>query len=335
MSKSAKNFIKQLWERFKNSVVFKILHFIVNSAAIALLITAILFVYQEHEEQVRTERIIANLQDISSDMISVQQNLSTRYLGIFPGYISEVNDLLKKCSPKDSIVIFEDVLYYGFLSRPKEFVQMNQLLISHADAGGAVTIAYYGEDGRTFHRVIREELISKGLYSLMEKERRASFKPSVVDIRRQDTILCRKYYEMSRENDPDSFEEKMARQTRVPLAPLCEEVECSGEIADLCAKIDSTRLYWLGGKPASKIDFFDFENMKRYITKEIVACYESHGIELCPLDEYLTMSCWLAGDNAVLAFPSKWSTDEIGFFSQDPAFSKYIKTMLDGVRGAL
>ena len=50
------------------------------------------------------------------------------------------------------------------------------------------------------------------------------------------------------------------------------------------------------------------------------------------------MSCWLTkvGDSekAIFAFPSKYSTDEIGFTSQDKAFSKYIHTMLNGIKNS-
>ena len=70
----------------------------------------------------------------------------------------------------------------------------------------------------------------------------------------------------------------------------------------------------------------------------IVKHYTKYGFNLVPLDEYLTMSCWMVreenhkGVKTVLAFPSKYSSDEIGFYSQDEAFSKYIGTMLEGVR---
>ena len=66
--------------------------------------------------------------------------------------------------------------------------------------------------------------------------------------------------------------------------------------------------------------------------------YNKYGIDMVPLDDYLTMSCWMVKKSnpkevkTVLAFPSKFSSDEIGFYSQDEAFSKYIGTMLEGVR---
>jgi hypothetical protein len=48
------------------------------------------------------------------------------------------------------------------------------------------------------------------------------------------------------------------------------------------------------------------------------------------------MSCWMSivngKESAIFTFPSKDSTDEIGFISQDAAFSKYIQTMLNGMK---
>lgn len=107
----------------------------------------------------------------------------------------------------------------------------------------------------------------------------------------------------------------------------------------MCIEIDSVKQACLGnGKPVEDILFSDYETMYRGISKVIVKYYSKYGIDLVPLDEYLTMSCWLVRKSdrkevrAVLAFPSKYSTDEIGFYSQDEAFSKYIGTMLEGVK---
>jgi len=44
------------------------------------------------------------------------------------------------------------------------------------------------------------------------------------------------------------------------------------------------------------------------------------------------MSCWFNDDRGVFAFPSKYNTDEVAFFTQDHVFSEYINTMLEGVK---
>ena len=63
---------------------------------------------------------------------------------------------------------------------------------------------------------------------------------------------------------------------------------------------------------------------------------QNENIELIPLNENMMMSCWLSDINgeekAIFAFPSKYSTDEIGFISQDASFANYIRTMLEGIK---
>ena len=73
--------------------------------------------------------------------------------------------------------------------------------------------------------------------------------------------------------------------------------------------------------------------MYREITVLLADEYNKHGIELIPIDENLSISCGLVVDKAIMSFPGKYATDEIGFYSRDPAFSKYIMTMLNGFRG--
>ena len=73
------------------------------------------------------------------------------------------------------------------------------------------------------------------------------------------------------------------------------------------------------------------------LSKRISKLYSIYpNIELIPLQESLLMSCWMADINgkehAIFAFPSKYSTEEIGFMSQDVAFADYIHKMLRGVR---
>jgi hypothetical protein len=89
------------------------------------------------------------------------------------------------------------------------------------------------------------------------------------------------------------------------------------------------------GKPIQTITFYDFYKMYRDMSKELIDVFEKHNIELIGVNEINVMNCWLNDDKAVLAFPSKYATDEIGFFTQDIVFSEYIYTMLEGVRNQI
>lgn len=333
--------IKELWGRFQQTLPYKIGRFLANSAAIALLITAILFIYQEYEEQERADKIIENLQGISGDLLDVQKSVSTRYLGIFPDYLEEINGLYDGIAPEDSVVVFEDVLYYGFLSRPEAFTAMNRKMISHADAGGKVTIVYYNPAPRSriFHQMMRDLLISPEFFGDMvfERRRQTGSRESHVSIRQrlqEDSLMCRRFFALTREKDLPAFTRTQNRMLK-PIASINgTEDELGMELQEVWSRIDSLKNFWLGKNPM-EVDFFDYENLYRGMSHEMEVCYSRHGIELVALDEYITMSCWLVGGKAVLAFPSKWATDEIGFFSQDPAFTRYITTMLAGARGQI
>lgn len=108
------------------------------------------------------------------------------------------------------------------------------------------------------------------------------------------------------------------------------------KIDSLCTVLDAIKRKHLS-KPHNQVLYSDIKNMYEEITIAIANMLNGlKGVELVPLDEYLTMSCWMTivnnKETAIIAFPSKYSSDEIGFISQDTAFSKYIQTMLDGMR---
>ena len=99
----------------------------------------------------------------------------------------------------------------------------------------------------------------------------------------------------------------------------------------MCIRIDSIKIFYLR-RDEDDITFADYKAMYKAMSEEVTQLYTKYGFELIPLNDYLMMSCWLAGDKIIFAFPSKYNTDEIGFSSQDPAFSKYVRTMLNGVK---
>ena len=126
------------------------------------------------------------------------------------------------------------------------------------------------------------------------------------------------------------FFDKDATQTNAIVKNLCDSIT------------EIKQKYLMNGEERKKlqeIHFFDFKNMYSEITDKIIEIYNFHNINLVPINEYLTMSCWLIKPvnpnrppQAIIAFPSKYSTSEIGFYSQDHLFSEYITTMLNGIR---
>lgn len=342
------------WKRFtqkiKKTKGYKLLSAFVKSAAVGMLFAILCFVYDVYHDSEQDKQLQASIDKLAK----IEQGLSTRYLGIFPEYIPEISGLFKDLEPADTVVIFEDVLYYGIKSRPKEFFLLNSELFAHAARGGSITVAYYNVNGsRTmgiFHKMIVESRIDMKYIPELNERRREEARvmreahPELdfaTVLRITDSIMCEKYFSMTRDDNPEKFK----KDIRVYLSKdLIVQPDSPSSMAErtthqMCVEIDSVKRHYLGnGKSYESITFYDYEQMYRGISNVIIRYYKNCGIEMLPLDEYLTMSCWMAqrGNRrevkTVLAFPSKYSTDEIGFYSQDEAFSKYISTMLAGVK---
>ena len=352
-------------QRMKSSKGYGLLSTFIKSAAVGLLFAALCFVYDvyhDSEQDKQLEESIAKLENIEKSveqLESIKQSLSTRYLGIFPDYITEIGRLFDSLNPRDTIVIFEDVLYYGIKSRPKEFFDLNVKLFNHAIKSGSITVAYYNYEVNKksnkpiwedlFHKMIIESRInpkyhvelSESRDKEIQKLREANRFYRGVSSKLVDSTLCEKFFAATRNDDIDKFKKDVDAYLSNDLIDreVSSLTEAERIAYQMCIEIDSVKRRYLGnGKPVENILFVDYESMYRGLSRVIVKFYAENGFELLPLDEYLTMSCWLVregnqrGMRAVLAFPSKYSTDEIGFYSQDEAFSKYIGTMLKGVK---
>lgn len=334
-------------EKITHTRSYERLNTFLKSAAVALIFAVICFAFDRYEniqQQVQLDESIKKLDEI-------EKGLSTRSLGIFPGYIREIRELFDNIEKTDSVVIMEDVLYYGFKSKPKEFYDMNKKLFDHAMMDGSVTIAYYNfEQTRVpvskniFHNMIKEELISLDNLAKMKKECDSIIK-TLTNVRGKDKYdlvmkteydLCDKYFKATIANDFKKFSESVDKYLSTELIDFGENENSQGALMakDMCLEIQRIKEKYLR-KNQKQITFKDFEDMNREISVVIANAYKLRGIKLVPLDEHLTMSCWMVKSTtnmkAVLAFPSKYSSDEIGFYSQDDAFSKYIFTMLDGI----
>lgn len=344
---------KKNWlQRLKKRKALDLLGNFVKSAAVALLFAVICFIYDVYHDTEQDKQLDASIDKLKK----IEQSLSTRYLGIFPDYIQEIDGLFENLNPTDTVVIFEDVLYYGIKSRPVEFRNMNEKLFKHLISGGAMTVAYYdygGTNGRSlgsiFHKMILESRISANHLSALSDHRR----DTMVYLRDSgnfdlnvfysvDSALCERYFAATRNSNPTKFKADVEAYLKNDLLGegLTVDATASELVVDqMCKELDSVKRFNLGGdKTPEDIRFSDYENMYRMMSAVIAKYYAKYGVDLVPMDEYLTMSCWLVmkgnhkGISSVLAFPSKYSTDEIGFYSQDEAFSRYITTMLEGVK---
>lgn len=338
----------QSWsEKITHTRSYERLNTFLKSAAVALIFAVICFAFDRYEniqQQIQLDESIQKLDEI-------EKGLSTRSLGIFPGYIKEIRELLDNVEKTDSVVIMEDVLYYGFKSKPKEFYEMNKKLFDHAMMGGSVTIAYYSFkptrgliSKNIFHNMIKEELISHENLVKMKKECDSIFNilPNIKPEDRYDMVvkteyeLCDKYFKATIANDLKKFSDNIDGYLGSDLISFGENENSQGAAMakDMCLEIQKIKVKYLK-KDKKQITFKNFEDMDREISTVIADAYKKRNIKLVPLNEYLTMSCWMVKSTinmrAVLAFPSKYSSDEIGFYSQDDAFARYISTMMGGI----
>lgn len=324
-----------------------------KSAAVALIFALICFAFDRYENIMQQKQLDESIAKLDT----IEKSLSTRSLGIFPGYIKEIRELFNNIDKSDTIVIMEDVLYYGFKSKPKEFYEMNKKLFDHAMQKGAVTVAYYSFEQRNvpvamdiFHNMIKEENISEDNLAKMKKDCDSIIKTIVVaegnklqKIRTIEYELCEKYFKATVNKDFKKFEASINGENGYLSTELVkfgenETTQGAGAAKNMCKEIQKIKEKYLK-KDLHQITFNDMEMMNREISKLIADTYtrDDINIRLVSLDEYLTMSCWMVkyghttGAKAVLAFPSKYSSDEIGFYSQDEAFSRYISTMLNGI----
>ena len=365
---------------FKNSSI--LIKRITQSASFALLLSVAFFAYEMSSGAKETKEVVDNLEKI-------QSSLSTRYLGLFPEYIGNINILLddavnhnNRTDLRDSIIIFEDVLYYGIRSDAKGFRNMMKNLLTLTDKGCHVTIAFYDVDGYPFKQMIRDKMLSYEYqdqykndirsYRMRMNKLRADkdstqnrtperatalinkyfdnyliqnpcnevqLKELIEKIENRqyvDSTIIQKYYKLSCESNP----KKIARTVKGMLQPLPQEESndaISLRVNKLCNELDSIKTHYMN-KPYKEITYSDFYNMYKYITVAIYQTLEKQpNIELIPLNESIMMCCWMSTmdgeSNTIFAFPSKYSTDEIGFTSRDAAIVQYIHTMLDGIKG--
>lgn len=343
-------------DKFKTSKAYKIINKFAASAILALLLSVAFFGYdvmrdksQDKLDNEHFEKTVHKLEEIS-------QSLSTRFLGTFPEYLTEINRVFRKLQPQDTVIIFEDVLYYGIKSRPQEFKEFNAIILNHARQGGRVVVVYYDNHPRkrynsVFHRMVVESRISMRYIPTIMQEREQALKkipkeqlcPKVV--MHYDSLMIDKYFVQSMNDNlqraKDDRKGYLNKDLVNGILPTYSDTTIGVLVSQICIELDSIKQHYLGGnKKLSDIHFVDYEHMYSDMTDCIAGFYHRENITLIPINEYLTMSCWLIkpsestkSSEAILAFPSKYNSDEIGFYSQDAAFAQYISMMLKGVQG--
>lgn len=358
-----------------------------GSASFALVLSLIIFLYQEISTKRDFMRVVDNLTQI-------ENSLSTRYLGIFPEYIKNINTLLgdvileqKTSEKRDSVIIFEDVLYYGIRSDAEGFKNMLQNLITIANNGSHITIAYYDVKGQPFNQMLRDELISNKyqdsyrrdvskyfkivsdfrkegneirksvdksqisnvMHQLVikhfsefcdeyakTKEDKTKLMSNFMDYHQIESLICQRYFDSTKVENKSKFISSVKSMLKELPYKKSADGYIEARVNTLMKKLDEVKRKHLD-KHIDLVTYADYANTYKELTLSIIEVLSENGnIEMIPLNENLMMSCWMHNSKgqgkAIFAFPSKYSTEEIGFVSQDIAFIRYINTMLNGVK---
>ncbi|MDR0969876.1 MAG: hypothetical protein LBM67_05010 [Lentimicrobiaceae bacterium] len=312
---------------------WKVGKFILTSAPFALLLSIGFFWYEMYTSDQESDKMIADLR-------TIEQSLSTRHIGIFPDYLNEINKLLKETlnSPQDTIIIFEDVLFYGAFYNGEAFKNMILQLSKLANENKKIVIAYYDnsknwQKGRMFREVVQESWMRQEDLSRLTQYRimlmdslrtknnngRGSFTLPVAD-----SIASEKYFALYRDDESNVFSQRR-KKILVPFYDVAKNDNM------LFADLDRIKMECFD-KSEKDITFSDIFQVYDKTTERLKSFFREHNIKTIPLNNYLTMSCWYNGEKVLFAFPGRFAADEIGFISHDEAILKYIKTMLDGAQ---
>ncbi|MDR2824648.1 MAG: hypothetical protein LBB41_05555 [Prevotellaceae bacterium] len=274
----------------------------------------------------------------------IEQSLSTRHIGIFPDYLDKINELLLEKPSNDdaAVVIFEDVLFYGAFYNGAAFKEMVENLTKISTQGRQITIAYYDNSdnsnnrrtNRMFREVVQESWMRQNDLPLLTEERitllrDTSFCPQLTGQKRFnyiDSVTSEKYFAVYRDKDRAEFNRRLEKI----LVPL---YDASKNDYQVFKQIDEIKQKYLK-KDAASITFADFYSTYKEFTDNLAAFYRTNKIQLIPLTNYLTMSCWSNGEKVLFALPGRYAADEIGFISHDLAILRYIDTMLKGVKSS-
>ncbi len=324
-------------KEFKNTKFYKIGRIILNSSSFAMLLSLGIFWIQKIESDRTNEDLVNNLTHI-------EESLSTNYIGIFPEFLPYINAMLKETKPvgihnkPDTIIIFEDVLYYGLGSAPEEFEIMINELLRLSNEGHHITIAYYGVDTKMFLEEVQEARIDEKYITQIPLERRKLLRDTtwrqdlmwnknkpMARLHLADSIVSEKFFQKTKSENFDDFCAVVAKFKK----PLYQEGDDK-----LFREIDEIRQRTLN-KPEKDISFADFYTMYREVTlaiaNRLTSIYNSQ-FEFVELNNYLVMSCWSNSERMLFALPGQYAANEIGFVSRDQKIQEYIKRQLDGIK---
>jgi hypothetical protein len=154
-------------------------------------------------------------------------------------------------------------------------------------------------------------------------------------------LLLERYFSATRAQNKGKFQQMVEGYRSPTLDKINMEASTRTqmEVRSMCQKMDSVRTYCLGEEDTSvdSITYANFVNMFTEMTRVMEQTYKNYpSITLVPIDDFLSIRGWLitrrkGESRAIMAFPSRYSSSEIGFYTTDESTTDYIKTMQQGI----
>ena len=344
-------------EKVEKSTWYKVGKIITNSVPFALLLSIGIFWWQMIDQRAVTDRLEG-----------IEQSLSTRHIGIFPDFLNNINNLLSppqgRLPDGTEITVFVDVLFYGaFWDREafREKMRIQSELL-HPNRGNSMAIVYYDNClGRQFRDVVQMSWMRSEDFSELGTERRRlmaliedpnsayhRYRPPAQQTnddetnrrgrRRErertihsvaDSIASERFFNNFRTENRSRFESWMDKLYNDPLY-----IQGSRYNLSLFGEIDELKNIYLFSRPRDEISFQHIFTVYVKMTDLLRNFYLRKGgsrVNLIPVNEPLTIRAWSIGNEALFAFPGRFSTEEIGFETRDPGILNYINQMLVGM----
>jgi hypothetical protein len=155
-------------------------------------------------------------------------------------------------------------------------------------------------------------------------------------------ILQEQYFAETCDANKKAFESRIKKYRKMMAQSLKAETadtRAEIEMRQVFSKMDSVRLKNVGDAriPVESITFADIKNMYTEMSMVMEETFSKYpNISLVPVNEFLSVRSWLVmssnnRNQAIMAFPSRYDSSEIGFFTTDATTTEYVLTMRQGI----
>ena len=285
---------------YHNPQLMSFIAFVVTLLALTL---SFVQIHLSNNQSESTEELQNLTTELSDAIDYVKNSVPTHYIGEFPSFIKEINEVLTKAQKK--IIIFEDVLTYGAYSNPAEFHKLITVLLEKAGKNVQITIVVYDS---TLYRKTRAvqfiglENMPKYKELKQKNEKRANNVIDSIYRKKLDTKILENFLQYDFVGDKEKTNFRELDKIKNNLKGI---------------SIESLKY---------NDHFQTLVSMGEYIQRR----FDDANITIISTKTPHVMNCWLVDDNKVVfGFPSNSDAKEISFYTEDKHIIEYVKKMLE------